>query len=167
MVAPSGGIGVFGSPGTQAFLDGDHFDAVDGAGRETKIATGAVCLNDCMKKAGRPDDGIHRTRLDAQRAADAALWNYPGGQSTSFDPVGRVQGTGGTPKQLRQFEDAGLASRRALIDVGSSVRNGLCVGAAPREAAFRALCLRQDAVDLVRERFHRPLTMSATTLGPR
>ena len=72
----------------------DHVDAVDGAGRHTQPATGAFGRDHRMHEPRRPDDGIHRARLDAQRAADAGL----------LVDDGHSRGFGGTLRHLPTAE---------------------------------------------------------------
>ena len=77
-------------------------------------------------------------------------------------------------EQGRVHTYSGVASRRALVDVGFVSRDGLRVRPAARVAALGALRLRQERVDPLDERIHRarpgaasPLTISPTTAGPR
>lgn len=62
-----------------------------------------------------------------------------------------VQGQRVTLKQLGQALYARVASGRALVDVGLTGCNGLCVGATPRVAALSALRLGQYGVNLIDE----------------
>ncbi len=48
-----------------------HLDAVHRAGRDTQVAAGAFVDDDRVHQLGGPDDGVHRTGLDALGAADA------------------------------------------------------------------------------------------------
>ena len=88
------------------------------------------------------DDGIHRARLNAQRAADAARLIDDGNRAGTLNAVFRVQRQGRCAEQFGKACNAFFAAGRALIDVGIAVCNGLGVVVAARVAALRTLGLR-------------------------
>ena len=92
-------------------------------------------------------DGIRRTDLEAQRAANAPCLINDGHRHGPFGAVVRIEGQRGTSSDFGQNGNALKAPRRALIDGGVILRNGLCVGLAIGKAAASALRLGQRIVD--------------------
>ena len=97
----------------------------------------------CMHLA-RADDGIDRTGLDAQGAADAARSRRSRDRRRRSVPLAGLSGFGSRRSSRSEPGYAGRAAGRALIDVGLARRDGFGVGQAAAVAAFGALGLRQQ-----------------------
>jgi len=130
-----------------------HMDTVDGAGFKTKLATRAFTLNHCMHAFGGAQDGIDRTGLNTQCATDADLLiddRYC--RDILLFPDFLIQRDRVSPQQIGQGLNAGLASRRATIDLCFTCGNGFGIGATTGIAALSALGLRKEGIDLIDDR---------------
>ena len=105
-----------------------------------------------MHLLGRAGDGVDRAGLDAQGAADAELFVDEGHRFRLGRAVAFVERLGFHAQQLGELLDAFLAARRTQVDVGLALGDGLGIGPAAGKAALPALRLRQDGVDLFRQR---------------
>jgi hypothetical protein len=100
---------------------------------------------------GGADDRIDRAGRYAERAPDAERFVDDGDAQWHFRTIGRIQGLRRAPQQLRKGVDAGVSTRRALVDVGTLRGNRLGIGSTAFVTAFRALGLRQQGIDLIGE----------------
>src|SRR5579859_6441688 len=125
----------------------DHVDAVHRAWRKAQFAAGAVLGERRMHAFRGADNGIDRTGLDAQHAADATRLVNHGGGPGLLQAVRRIERLLRAAEQSRKFPDSRDAARRALIDVGIAAGNRVSVWTAAVVAAFRTLSLRQQRVD--------------------
>ena len=94
-------------------------------------------------------DGIGRTDLEAQRASNAPRLVNDGHRHGPFVAIIWIEGQCWLSSDFGQNGNALKAPRRALIDGGVVLRNGLCVGLAIGKAAAGALRLGQRIVDAV------------------
>ena len=127
-----------------------HFDAIDWAGWQTKVAAGAQFRDDGMHALACPDNGIDGAGLDAFGAADAGVFQNKGDARRLWCAVRRVQWLGLAAQQFGQCANGVVTAGGALIDVRVATCDGFGIGAAARELALRALCLRQQGVDAIR-----------------
>jgi hypothetical protein len=95
------------------------------------------------------DDGIDRTSLDAERAADAPILVDQRSRARLLHSKRWIQRLGGTPQERCQHRDSRRAARRTLVDVCLARCDGLGIRTARGVAALRALRLRQQCVYLV------------------
>ena len=126
-----------------------HLDAVDRTGWHAQLAAGASVDQHRVHELGGADDGVDRTGLDAQRATDAQFLADEGRGARLLGAVGWIEGLERHVQQRRECANPRFAARRALVDVGLAARDRLGIRPAARVAAFRALRLRQQRVDLV------------------
>ncbi len=138
------GVRIVARPGARRI---DHGDAVDGAGRDAQLATGAKAGQHCMHALRRADDRVDGTCVDAQRAAYAAAFVDDGDSQRRMDAAARVERNGRTSGQRGEHRDRGVAARRAAIDAGGTARDGLGVGTTAFVSATRALRLGQGVID--------------------
>jgi hypothetical protein len=124
-----------------------HLDAIDRAGRQAQLATGAAIGQNRMHVFRGADDGVHRARREATRASDAARFIDPRHARRGVYPMRRIQCLNRPVQQRRERENGGGASWRTLIDLGLASRDCLGVGLAPIIAAACALSLRQQCID--------------------
>ena len=97
-------------------------------------------------------DGVDRTSLDAQGAADAMGFVYVGYKELFEGRAARsIYRFRRPPQQGSQRSDAGITARRASVNGRRTLGHGLCIGATPVEAALRTLRLRQKGVDTISE----------------
>ena len=102
---------------------GPHHDAIDGAGWNAQLATGALRGNDGVHEAARSDDRIHGARLNAFHAADARRFVDPGdGGMCRHTAEARIDRARLTTKELCECSGRCIAAGRALIDVRFAVR---------------------------------------------
>ena len=92
-------------------------------------------------------DGIGRADLEAQRAANAPRLVNDGHRHRPFGAIVWIEGQCWTSSYFGQNGNALKAPRRALVNGGVVLRNGLCVGFAIGKAAAGALRLGQRIVD--------------------
>ena len=95
-----------------------------------------------MHLLGRPENGIHRTGLDAQGTADAGLLVDDCHRLRFFDAPFGIWGQWIAPQQIGEGDYRALAARRTAIDLRLSACYGLRVGTASCVAALTALRLR-------------------------
>jgi hypothetical protein len=95
------------------------------------------------------DDRIDRTRLYAQRAADALLFLDQRDSGRFFGPEARIERFRWNARDRGNLGESSLAGGRALVDVSSACCNRFGIGTASCVAALAALCLRQDRVDRI------------------
>jgi hypothetical protein len=126
----------------------DHRDAIHRAGRQTEVATGAARSDHRVHALRRADDRIDRTRIDAERTADAQRLVDDGDLQWPFAPVRRIQRQVRPLQQRGKLRDADCAAGRALVDLGAA-GDRLRIRAAALVAALRALRLRQQRVDVL------------------
>jgi len=151
-------VGLRGRPGVPAGGAGAGFlqrDAVHRAHRQAQLAAGAVGLDHGVHALGRADDRVHRAGLDAQRAADARGFLDVDDAARRLVAERRVERQFGLPELVREPADALGTAGRALVQL--RLAGGECVGvrAAVGVAAARALGLRQQRVQALRERKRR------------
>ena len=96
---------------------------------------------------GTADDGINRTRLNAQGAANAQGFVYQRNGKRALVAVCRIEWPMRLIQYHRDLANAGVAPGGALIQVGGASGKGFGIGPAASIAALGALCLRQDCVD--------------------
>jgi hypothetical protein len=92
-------------------------------------------------------DGIGGAGLDAKRATDAPRLVNDGHRHGAFGAIVWIERQRWPSSDFGQNGNALKAPRRALIDGGVVLRNGLCVGLAIGKAAAGALRLGQRIVD--------------------
>ena len=92
-------------------------------------------------------DGICGADLEAQRTANAPCLVNDGHRHGPFGAVIWIERQFWTSSDFGQNGNALKAPRRALIDRGVVLGNGLCVGLAIGKAAAGALRLGQRIVD--------------------
>jgi hypothetical protein len=92
------------------------------------------------------DNRIHRAGCQAFEAPDAAILINERHRRRAFLAILRIEWKGGTVQQGSQRGNGSRASRRALVDLGSSLRNRFGVRLATLVAAARALSLRQESI---------------------
>lgn len=90
----------------------------------------------------RANDGIDRTSLYAERAADAAVFVDDSEQARPFGAIGGVDRNNRLVEQPRQARNPIGPSGWTLVIASLSRRNRFGIGAARGIAAFRALGLR-------------------------
>ena len=159
-VAPSRCVGFGDTPCVPAgagMVDADHRDAVHRARRHAKLAAGARRADHRVHLFGGTDDAVDRTRLDAQRAANALALVDGGLQTRAFASASAVQWFDGATRQLGKSRDAFGASGRAAVDLGCGFHDGLGIAAAIGIAAALALGLRQGGVQRADARRRRGL----------
>jgi hypothetical protein len=93
----------------------DHFDAIDGAGRQAQIAAGAVSRKHRMHAFRTAHDRVDRTRLYTKLASDATLFVDDCGSARAFPTVLGIKGDLGFTQKVRNAPHAGLSSRRTLV----------------------------------------------------
>lgn len=124
-------------------------NAVDRAGRQTQGAASAFGGNHGVHEFAGPDDRIHRTGVDAQRAADTGGFFDPRNSGLRCDAMCGVQWQRFFAEQCCDFRDDLVATRRALVEGRFAGCDGLGIGPAAGVAALSALRLRQHGVDHV------------------
>jgi hypothetical protein len=136
-------------------MGGLNRDAIDRTGRNAKLATGTKRWQHRMHSLGCADDCVDRARSDAQCAADAgSLIDACNGRRTiraarGIERLNRASG------ECRKRDDRLRTAGWTPVDVRRSCRDRLGVGTAGVVSATRALHLRQQRVDAVREGFLR------------
>ncbi len=129
---------------------GNHGDAVDGAGRQAKVAAGAQRRQHRVHAFRRADDRVDGTGVDAQRAADAQVLvdasdaQPPGFAARPVECAGRASG------ERRERRDQCIPAGRAAIDRFASGHR-LGIGPAAIVPAAPALRLRERIVETVGE----------------
>ena len=136
-------------PVLQQFRFGDHVDAIDRTRLHTQFAAGAVIGDDGVILFRRADNGIDRTRLDAERAADALIFAHKSesGRRRLF-----LHGFRFHPHQIGDLQHGAFAAGNAVIHFGFAARHRRGVGLATRIAALTALGLRQQRIDFIHHR---------------
>ena len=129
----------------------DSLDAVNRTGRNAQVATSAPVGQHGMHVLVGADDGVDRTGLDAQRAADAVRLVDAGHQQRTGLAAAQVERQGGRLQQGGERGDAFVAARRAAVDGGVAGGDGIGIGPAAVIAALGALRLGQQGVDAVGE----------------
>ena len=133
-------VGVLGGPASSCR---HHVDAVDRTGRHAQITAGAPVGQHRVHALVGADDGVHRTGLDAERAADAMGLVDARHQQRAGLAARQVQRQDGLLQQRGQRGDAFIAAGRAAVDGGCAGGDGVGVGPAAVMAALGALRLRQ------------------------
>src|SRR5690554_7099830 len=64
-------------PGADIRLQGDHVDAVNGAGLYAQVAAGAFAFDDGVHMLGGPEDGVYRAGLDRSEEHTSELQSRP------------------------------------------------------------------------------------------
>ena len=95
-------------------------------------------------------DGIGRTGLDAQRAANAPVFIYQRQRARAFGAMCGVKWAQRLAGERSQAGHACLAARRALVYACFALGDGLRVMRAIRKAAARAVRLRQSGINACR-----------------
>lgn len=126
-----------------------HLDAVDGAGGQAELTAGAVHSHHRVQMLEGTHDGVGGAGIQAQGAANAAGLINEGPKNGPLLAAVWVEWPHGPTRQLGKLNNAGLATRWATVDVGLTMRNGLCVGPTGRVATSLALGLRQHRIDRV------------------
>ncbi len=138
--------GVVGGP----FASGrNHRDAIDGAWRQAKLATGAAIAYHGVHPFRRSDDRIDWTRADAQRAADACRLIDASTRKWATGAKCGIERKRRNTEQLAESGDRGIAAGRTAIDWGGAIRDGLGIRSASLVAALLALCLRQQGFNSI------------------
>jgi hypothetical protein len=122
---------------------GEQIDTVHRTRRQTEFAAGAFCLDHGVHLTGCSEDCIDGAGLNTQGAADTAVFIDQCNQWWLMFSTFTVERLGFRPKQVCQCFDPFFATWRALIDVGLPRSNGLGIRSTAREAALRALRLRE------------------------
>ena len=122
-------------------------DAVDRTGRQTQGAAGAFGGNHGVHEFAGPDDRIHRTGVDTQRAADTGGFFDARNCGLRCDAVCGVQRQRFFAEQRCDFRDDLVTTRRALVEGRFAGCDGIGIGPAAGVAALSALRLRQHGVD--------------------
>ncbi|AJK47331.1 hypothetical protein BGL_1c28530 [Burkholderia plantarii] len=154
VVARARVVGLLLAPGIPAGAlarDRNQGDAVDRARRHAEIAAGAERGHHRMHLLRRTDDRIHRAGLHAERAADAELFVDHGEQARVFLAVLDGERDHGLAEQRGEAFDALMAAGRALVVAGAAGGDRLGIRATAVVAALRALRLRQQIFDAIRE----------------
>ena len=133
-------VGVLGGPASSCR---HHVDAVDRTGRHAQITAGAPVGQHRVHALVGADDGVHRTGLDAERAADAMGLVDARHQQQAGLAARQVQRQDGLLQQRGQRSDAFIAAGRAAVDGGCAGGGSVGVGPAAVMAALGALRLRQ------------------------
>jgi hypothetical protein len=126
-----------------------HHDAIDRARRDAKLAAGTFEGDDRMHLLGGADDCIDRASRQTFCAADTVFFDNYRDSSGFMLPASRVERPWRDPQKVRQSQNAFLPAGRATVDVGRARRNGLRIGPAALIAAFAALGLGQQGIDLI------------------
>ena len=136
---------------------GDIFqaDAINRAYRNAQLAPGTPGFNHRVHHLVAAHDGVYRTGLDAQRAANAPGFVNDGHGARPFNTVGWIQRKCRQAGDLCKKRDAFSAARRALVDGGQAGCNGLRIGRAVRKTAPCALRLGQCRKNAVEKRVWR------------
>lgn len=129
----------------------DHHNAVNRAGRQAQVTTGAPVCQDRVHAFVGTNDGINRASLDAKRAANAVFLFNDGDSKRARRPAARVDRFDRPVKKFAQLHDTVRAPRWAAVDVGLAACDGLRVGQTTIEPALGALCLGQKLVDLLNQ----------------
>ena len=108
-------VGVLGGPASPCR---HHVDAVDRTGRHAQITAGAPVGQHRVHALVGADDGVHRTGLDAERAADAMRLVDARHQQRAGLAARQVQRQDGLLQQHGQRGDAFIAAGRAAVDGG-------------------------------------------------
>lgn len=124
----------------------DHIDAIHRTGRKTQIAAGTELGEHRVHAFRGADNGIDRTGLDAQHAADATRLVDQCGNARCLRSVRGVEWFFRPTEQPRQVANSRGTARRALVDVGVATGKRLRVRTTALVSAFRALGLRQQRV---------------------
>ena len=135
-----------GTPAGEITAHVDQRDAVDRAGWQAQLASGALCIDDGVQRLRPPDDAIDGAGWQAQRAADAAGLVDHREMAWPLDSARCIQRQDRFPGDRRQARNALDASGRAPVDAGACVGDRLRIAAAIGVAATGALRLRQRAV---------------------
>ena len=106
-------VGVLGGPASPCR---HHVDAVDRTGRHAQITAGAPVGQHRVHALVGADDGVHRTGLDAERAADAMRLVDARHQQRAGLAARQVQRQDGLLQQHGQRGDAFIAAGRAAVD---------------------------------------------------
>ena len=122
-------------------------DAIYRAHRNAKLAAGTNGFYHRVHELVAAHNRVSGANRQTQGAADTPVLIDDGNEARAFSSVCGVQGddrqTGDGSQALHAFG----ASRRALVNAGCVVCNGVCVGRTVRVAASGALRLRQCGVD--------------------
>jgi hypothetical protein len=101
----------------------------------------------CVHELKAADNRVDRAGLDAEGAADTAGFINPGQLPRTLLAVGGVERQHGQPCQRTEFLNSGQATWGALVDVGVSGGDRVCVITTTGIAATRALRLWQNGVN--------------------
>ena len=134
------------------YLDWHHVDAVYRAGLDAEFTAGALRFDDGMHLLGGAEYGIHWAGLDAESATDADVFPDDGNSLGFFFPNLVIQWNRFAAEQIGQRNNGGLTAGWAAVDLGLTISNGLGIGTTTGVTALAALGLRQDSVDLIRQR---------------
>ena len=106
-----------------------------------------------MHVFGGSQNGIDRTGLDAERAADAGLLiDYGDQRHIEMLAVFGIEFQHLGVEQVGECDDGRLSTGRALIDRRLAIGDGFGVGPAAWKSALPTLGLRQQGVDLIDDR---------------
>ena len=169
IVALASGASVLPAPaatGTQ------HRNAVDGARRNAKPASGAKRGEHGVHAFGCADDGIDRASVYAQRAADARRLVDAGNRERACLFETRIERGHRAGGEIRERRDQGVATGRTAVD-GRARGHGLGIRTATVAAATTTLRLWQRRIDRFSERMRklhvrlRAHATDSTVLAPR
>lgn len=122
-------------------------DAIDGAGGNAQLASGARGLNDGMHRLVRANDGIHGACLDAKRATNAPVLIDDGDGEGALVAILWVERQQGLCGDGREACHPSVTAGWALVDGRFTRIDRLGIREAVRVATTRALRLWQCAVD--------------------
>lgn len=124
-----------------------HAYAVDRAGSDAQLATGALGLDYRVHQLLRTNNRIDGTGATAVGATDAKSFINDGNNATGSRLFGKRQCV--FTQQAGDALNGIVAARRAEIDCDVGLDDGRRVRAATRIATLRALGLRQQFIDLL------------------
>ncbi len=126
-----------------------HAYAVDRAGSDAQLATGALGLDYRVHKLLRTNNGIDGTRASAVGATDAKSFINDGNTATRSGLFNKRQYV--FAQQAGEALNGIVAARRTKIDCNVGLDDGRRVRPATRIATLRALGLWQQFIDLLDE----------------
>jgi hypothetical protein len=126
-----------------------HAYAINGTWRDTQFTARTFRFNDCVHQLVRTDNGIDGAGIAAMHATNTKRFVNNGNGPLKRSLLRQWQWFGA--KQCCKSPDSLIAAGRAQVNRGFSVDDRLRIGAATRVTTLRALCLRQDLIDLVDE----------------
>ena len=143
---------------------GHHPDAIDGAGREAELASGALLGDHGVHPLRRTDDRVDGTCGQASRAADAAVLVDDRGSRAGIGCKIRSDREFSPAQQLRQGANRAVSSRWTAID-RSAVCDRFGIRQTTGVTALLALRLRQQRIDPIDQLLFRRLRQRTSIPG--